>query len=232
MEMDIYMRRRLVALGGLILFFILFVLLVKSCGGDDDPAPLETTPAGATGEGGAVALTPEEFRSQADEICATANSAVGALDPADPDSIREEHQITASELEQLQSLQVDDDSRVLSQFFAALEDVVAALKSKQAATQRGDTASADEAQIAIDEAEVEARELGDRYGFRDCGQFLDAGQAPGEAAAGTDTGTATAPTDTGTVAPTETPTTPTETAPPADDSGGVAPEADTGGVTP
>ena len=230
MEMDIYMRRRLVALGGLVLFFILFVLLVKSCGGDDDPAPLETTPAGATGEGGAVALTPEEFLSAADEICAQANSAVGALDPADPDAIREEHQITASELEQLQALQVEDDSRVLAQFFTALEDVVDALRSKQVATQRGDTAAADEAQLAIDEAEVEARTLGDRYGFRDCGQFLDAGQEPDGDATGTDTGTdtgAVAP-ETGEVVPTT--TTPTETAPPADDTG--APPEDTGGVTP
>lgn len=231
MEMDIYMRRRLVALGGLVLFFIFFVLLVKSCGGDDDTAPIEPAATGATGEGGAVALDPEAFRTAADDICAQANSAVGALDPTDPDAIREEHQITASELEQLQGLQVDDDSRVLAQFFGALEDVVAALRSKQVATQRGDTASADEAQLAIDEAEVEARTLGDRYGFRDCGQFLDAGQAPGEAATGTDTGGEVAP-ETGGVAPTTTPTTPTDTGtPPADDTGGVTPE-DTGGVTP
>src|SRR5687767_11384739 len=228
MEMDIYMRRRLVALGGLVLFFIFFVLLVKSCGGDDDTAPIETATTGATGEGGAVALSPDEFVTQADQICAQANSAVGALDPADPDAIRDEHQITADELEQLQALQVDDDSRVLAQFFTALEDVVAALRSKQVATQRGDTAAADEAQLAIDEAEVEARTLGDRYGFRDCGQFLDAGQAPGDAAASTDTGTGAVTPETGEVAPTTTPTTPTETAPATDDTGGATPE-DTGG---
>ena len=231
MEMDIYMRRRLVALGGLVLFFILFVLLVKSCGGDDDPAPLNTTTAGATGEGGTAPLSTDEFINEADNICGQANSAVGALDPTDPDAIREEYQITAGELEQLQALQVDDDSRILTQFFSALEDAVAALQSKSQATRSGDTAAADEAQLAIDTAEVEARGLGERYGFSDCGQFLDAGEAPGGAETATDTGAATAP-ETGGIAPT-TPVAPTDdtTAPPADDTGGATPD-DTGGVTP
>ena len=234
MEMDIYMRRRLVALGGLVAFFILFVLLVKSCGGDDEPeAPLTTV--GATGTDGVVALSTDEFISQADEICAAANSAVGALDPTDPTAVREEFQITSEELDSLESLEVEEESRTLRRFFSFMNDLVAALKSKQVATQRGDTVAADEAQVAIDEAEVEARELGSQYGFRDCGQFLDAGEAPGGAAdADADTG-AVAPTDTdavapadpavppasdtGTVPPTETPTTP----PPSDDTGGITP---------
>lgn len=232
MEMDIYMRRRLVALGGLVAFFILFVLLVKSCGGDDEPAPLSTTPAGATGEGGAVPLSREDFIATADEICATANSAVGDLDPTDPNAIRDEHRITADELEQLQALEVDDSSRVLTQFFSALEDVVAALKSKQVATQRGDDVSAGEAQIAIDEAEVEARELGDRYGFRDCGQFLDAGEAPGGAdAAADDAAAADAGTGAATVPEAGTETAPAPEAPPADDTAPPG-DDDTGGITP
>ena len=228
MEMDIYMRRRLVALGGLVAFFIIFVLLVKSCGGGDDPAPLEPT-GGATGDGGTALLTPDAFREQADAICGQANAAVGALDPTDTTAVREEFQITNEELTQLQALEVDDNSRVLRRFFSALEDVVAALQDKAAATQAGDTAAADEAQLAIDTAEVEAREAGEQYRFSDCGQFLDAGQAPDGAA--TDTGADTAPpADTGGIAPTETapPATdtappPTETTPPADDTGGVAP---------
>ncbi len=65
-EMDIYMRRRLVALGGLVAFFIIFVLLVKSCGGDEEPEPVAATnTTGASGEAGA-ALTPEQFIEQAD----------------------------------------------------------------------------------------------------------------------------------------------------------------------
>jgi hypothetical protein len=235
MEMDIYMRRRLVALGGLVAFFIIFVLLVKSCGGDDEPAPLQDQTTGATGEGGAVALTTDEFIAQADEICGPANAAVGALDPEDPDAVRDEYRITADELAALQQLQVDDDSRVLQQFFTALEDVVAALRDKQRAVAQGDTAADAEAQLAVDEAEVEARELGSRYGFRECGQFLDAGEQPGGGNAGAAAGTEpTAPTDTGGVPvepaptePTDTGAVPTEPAPtepaPSDDTGGITP---------
>jgi len=230
MEMDIYMRRRLVALGGLVAFFIIFVLLVKSCGGGDDPAPLEPT-GGATGDGGTALLTPDAFREQADAICGQANAAVGALDPTDTTAVREEFQITNEELTQLQALEVDDNSRVLRRFFSALEDVVAALQDKAAATQAGETAAAEEAQLAIDTAEVEAREAGEQYGFSDCGQFLDAGQAPDGAA--TDTGTDTAPpADTGGIAPpADTTAPPTDTAPP-DDTGGAPPADDTGGVAP
>jgi len=236
MEMDIYMRRRLVALGGLVAFFIIFVLLVKSCGGDDEPAPL-TDPAGATGEGGAVPLTTDDFIAQADEICAPNNSAVGALDPEAPDAVRQEYQITSEELASLQQLQVDDDSRVLQQFFTAMEDLVAALRDKQRAVAAGDTAADAEAQLAVDTAEVDARELGSRYGFRECGQFLDAGEQPGgggqsatgaETAPPTDTGAVAPPTDTGTVAP----PTDTGTVTPPDDTGTVPPEDSGGGISP
>lgn len=231
MEMDIYMRRRLVALGGLVAFFILFVLVVKSCGDDEEPAPLEPT-AGSTDEGGAVPLTPQEFIAQADAICGPANTQVGGIDPTDPDATREEFQITRAELAQLEQLQVDDNSRDLRRFMSALQDVVTALQDKAEAIQAGDTVAEEEAQVAIDTAEVEARAAGEDYGFSECGQFLDAGQAP-DGAADTGTGT-TPPTDTGAVAPptdttvtppaeTTTPPTDTGTAPPADDTGGVAP---------
>ena len=233
MEMDIYMRRRLVALGGLVAFFILFVLLVKSCGGDDDPAPLQTAETGATGANGAIALTPDEFIAEADAICGPANRAVGALDPTDPDAIREEAQITRTELQQLQSFELSESDRQITRFLALLDDVSAGLKSKSAATQRGLTADADEAQIEIDTSEAAARELGTQIGFQECGQFLDAGEAPGDATgtaaetAPTDTGTVAPPTDTGTVAP------PTDTgAVPPDDTGTVPPADDTGGITP
>jgi hypothetical protein len=221
MEMDIYMRRRLVALGGLVAFFIIFVLLVKSCGGDDEPAPLQDTSAGATGEEGVVPPTTEDFIAQADQICAPANAAVGALDPESPTAVREEYQITSDELASLQQLQVEDQSRLLQQFFTEMENVVAALRDKQRAVQAGDTVADGEAQAALDTAEAEARELGSRYGFRDCGQFLDAGEQPRGGNAGA-AGTATEPTE-----PTDTGAVPTEPAPtepaPSDDTGGITP---------
>ena len=46
MEMDIYMRRRLVALAILVGIIILFILLIRSCGGDDEQAPM--TPVGVS----------------------------------------------------------------------------------------------------------------------------------------------------------------------------------------
>jgi hypothetical protein len=231
MEMDIYMRRRLVALGGLVAFFIIIVLLIRSCGDDEEPAPLQDPTAGTTDEAGAVPLSTEDFIAQADQICGPANTAVGALDPESPTATRDEYRITADELEALQQLQVEEESRVLQQFFSALEDVVAALREKSQAIRDGDTVAEGEAQVAIDEAEVEARELGSRYGFQECGQFLDAGEQPGgggaegtEGTAPTDTvpaptETVPAPTET-TPAPTETTPAPTETTPAPDDSGG------------
>jgi len=232
--MDIYMRRRLVALGGLVLFFILFVLLVKSCGGDDTEAPLQPTDSGATGGAGPVALTKEEYIAQADQICAPANRAVGALDPADPDAIADEAQITADELASLETLVVDSTERSLTRFMSAFSDLVDALESKRLATQRGNDLEAGEAQLAIDTAEVDARTQGERYGFADCGQFLDAGEAPGGASeaepgagTGTGTGTDTAP-STGGVTPTPD-ATPPATAP---DTEPTTPPADSGGVAP
>ena len=231
MEMDIYMRRRLVALGGLVAFFIIFVLLVKSCGGDDEPeTPL--TQVGTTDGGGAVALSPEDFILEADAICAQANAAVGALDPTDPNAVRDELQITSDEYDQVRSLNVDDNSGTLRRFMAQFKQVVDALRLKNSATKQNDVARIDDAQLALDTAEAEARTLGERYGFADCGQWLDAGQAPEGAAgtdAGTDAGTATEPTDSGGVAPTEPTTTP-----PADDTGTdtTEPPSDTGGITP
>lgn len=232
-EMDIYMRRRLVALGGLVAFFIIFVLLIRSCGGDDEQAP--TTPvAGTTGPEGPATLSRREYIRQADAICAQANAAVGALDPADPQATQREYRITADELAQLRQLNPERRDPTLRQFLAALSDVVDALDEKATALRQGDTVAAETAQVAIDEAEVEARSLGDEYGFSDCGQFLDAGEAPGGAAPGA-TGTGTAPpADSGGVAPpADTGTAPpadTGTPPPAD--GGVQPPGDSGGITP
>jgi hypothetical protein len=231
-EMDIYMRRRLVALGGLVLFFILFVLMVKSCGGDEEtPTPaVETGGTGATGTAGALAV--DDYIQQADAICEPANLEVSELDPADTNATRQEFVITRTELKQLQSLQLAEPNNKITNFLADLSDVVDALKEKADALDAGDTATADTAQLAIDEAEVAAREAGEEAGFEACGQFLDAGEEPGTRSGGattgggvgTDTGTGTVPTDPGTVTP------PTDTTAPPTDTGTVPP-ADTGGDT-
>ncbi len=46
--MDVYQRRRLVALSAVAVVFIVLVLLFRSCGGDEEPAPV-TPLSGATG---------------------------------------------------------------------------------------------------------------------------------------------------------------------------------------
>jgi len=237
-EMDIYMRRRLVALGGLVAFFIIFVLLVKSCG-DDDPATSSTTTGeetGATGETGA-ALTPEAFIEQGDAICGPANTAVSEIDPEDPTATQQEYDITRGELKQLNSLQLAEPDSSIEKFLADLSAVVDALNAKAQAVKNADVAAEDAAQLEIDTAEVEARASGKRAGFSECGAFLDAGEAPSGGGGG---GNADATTDTGTVAPTDTGgvTTPSDTgtAPTAPPDTGTTPTTppDTGGggITP
>ena len=232
-EMDIYMRRRLVALGGLVAFFIIFVLLVKSCGGDDEPEPVATTTTGASGETGA-ALTPETFIQEADPICQSANLEVSEIDPAATDAAQQEFEITNAELQQLQALPPPEPADPdIDKFIADLSNVVAALRAKAKAA---DVTAADAAQLEIDTAEVEAREQGEKAGFRECGQFLDAGQEPtgggggGDAAteAPADTGGGIAPTDTGTAAPPADTVAPTDPAPPPTDTG----DTDGGGISP
>jgi hypothetical protein len=236
-EMDIYMRRRLVALGGLVAFFIIFVLLVKSCGGDDEPAQVTNDePAGATGETGA-ALTADQFIEEADNICGPANLAVSALDPADPNAAQDEFVITRDELSSLEQLQLaeDEDSQLITKFLNDLGAVVDALRAKAKAA---DVTAADAAQLEIDTAEVEARASGEDAGFADCGQFLDAGEEPTGGGGGGGGGGTDATTDTGGgVAPTDTTVTPPAddgtTTPPPDD-GTTTPPADDGGggITP
>ncbi len=238
-EMDIYMRRRLVALGGLVLFFILFVLLIKSCGGDEEAEPVApaASTTGATGASGA-ALGEDEFIAQADAICDPSNTAVGQLDPAETDATQDEFAITSDELNQLESLELAERSPGIQKFLSDLGAVVDALRAKAKAAKSGDVAAQDEAQVAIDTAEVEAREAGERAGFRACGDFLDAGESPGgggggaseeaEVPAPTDTGAVAPPADTGTVAP------PADTgtvAPPVDDGTTTPPPDDDGGDT-
>ena len=234
-EMDIYMRRRLVALGGLVAFFIIFVLLVKSCGGDDEPETVTTTPAGASGETGS-ALTPELFIEEADGVCGPANLQVSEIDPEATDAAQQEYLITREELKALQQLQLAENSQPITKFLNDLSAVVTALQAKAQAEKSGDVAAEDAAQIEIDTAEVDARAAGEDAGFSECGDFLDAGETPtggggggGGDAATTDTGGGVAPTDTTVPPATDTGTTPPAddgtTTPPADDDGG-------GGIAP
>src|SRR5690606_8370907 len=146
MEMDIYMRRRLVALAVLVGIIILFVLLIRSCGGDDEEAPV--TPVGATGAGEPQALSQDEYIDQADAICAEANNSINRIDPAAEDAIEEELQLTEQALVRLQSLVPAETPGSLNRFLRQMNRLVDGLDTLQTALERGDV----EAQAAAEAA--------------------------------------------------------------------------------
>lgn len=246
--MDVYQRRRLVALSAIAGLFIIFVLLIRSCGGDEEEAPV-TPVAGATGLGGATVLAQSDFISQGDAICLEANTALADVDGSDPvQAATDQAEIITGELQQLQTLPpADDGERKLDNFLTALEKQSAAYQDKATAEERGDDAAVAEIDTTIDEAAIDAADAADRFGFKVCGDTSKVGESEsGGSAAGADSGTetdtATTPTDPGTVTPTTptTPITPPETtttpvAPAPTDAGGATPDPpvvpdDTGGT--
>ena len=243
--MDVYQRRRLVALSAIAGLFIIFVLLIRSCGGDDEEAPV-TPVAGTTGLGGATVLAQSDYVAQGDAICLEANAALADVDESDAaQAATDQAEIVTGELQQLQTLPPPDDGeRKLDNFLAALEEQAAAYQDKATAEERGDDAAVADIDATIDEAATDAADAADRFGFEVCGDTSKVGdsEADGDSSDDTaDTGTVTptTPTDTGTVTPT-TPIAPAETtttpvAPPPSDVGGATPDApvapdDTGGT--
>jgi hypothetical protein len=242
--MDVYQRRRLVALSALAGFFILVVLLVRSCGDDEEPTPVAPL-AGATGPGGATALSQADYIDQADSICLDANNALAEVDQSDLEAAAaDEQQILEGELQQLQTLPPPEDDRErLDKFLGGLDEQVTALSDRVTAAERGDTAAVADLDATVDAAAVTAAKSARRFGFEVCGDTSAVGESSGEGEESVTGGTetvvpeATAPPATTTVPP---PTdTATEggvgTAPPADtgdtgDSGGTA--SGSGGVSP
>jgi hypothetical protein len=250
--MDVYQRRRLVALSALAVLFIVVVLLIKSCGGSDDEAPV--TPLGATGATGASVIPQADYIDQGDAICLDSNTALANVDQSDPtQAAKDEADVVTGELQQLQSLpQPDDGTTKLGNFLNALEKQAAAYQDRATAVERGDDATATDLESTIEKAGDEAANSAENFGFKACGNPDKVGSP---SSTGGSTGTSsggdggseatTTPTDTGgTVTPTTTtpiPTTPTTTvpatptpAPPTDTEGGgaaPAPPTDTGGGT-
>ena len=134
--MDVYQRRRLVALSALAAVFILFVLLIKSCGGGDDST--DATPlAGATGAAGASTVTQADYVDQGDAICLDANTQLANVDQTDPaKAAKDEANIVEGELQQLQSLpQPDDGTTKLGNYLNALEKQAAAYQDRATAVE-------------------------------------------------------------------------------------------------
>ena len=101
--MDVYQRRRLVAVLAVVLVLVLIGVAIAG-GGDDEQAPI-TPVTGASTPGLATPLSQSEFISQGDAICEEAAAAVANIDASDTkDQAEQELEYTKSELDQLRSL--------------------------------------------------------------------------------------------------------------------------------
>jgi hypothetical protein len=257
--MDVYQRRRLVALSALAGVFIIIVLLVRSCGGDSDETTT-TTPLGASGVGGATSLAQADYIAQGDDICRQTNTSISQISAGDANAAASEQGTNiASELNQLQTLPPPTEGQdELDAFLQALQDQVDLYEKRDVAVERGDDSAIADIDSKIAAAEDEAQSAAQTFGFEACGDFSQTSKSGGAGGGGggggggepeTTTSTAT-PATPGTVVPTTTipptttpaaPTTPpatgappaggTGTAPPAGGTGGTG-TGGTGGVTP
>lgn len=222
--MDVYQRRRLLALSAVAAIFVILVLVIRSCGGDDEEAPI--TPVSGATQTTPTSLSSADFALQGDTICLETNTILAQTDESDASS-GEAGEIVAGELEQLQTLPSPTDNEdQLQSYFAALQDQVAAYDERQTAAERGDDATVAEIDLALEEARTAAAKAARKFGFEICGDRSEVGESSGgENGAQTETGAETTA-DPGTVAPTETVTpAPTEPAPaaPTDTGGGATP---------
>jgi hypothetical protein len=236
--MDVYQRRRLVALSILAGVFVVIVLLIKNCGGDDEETPV-TPVSGATGPGGPTSLSQNEFIEEGDATCLESNTALASVDDADPTiAATEEGQILAGELDSLQTLPPPTDGENdLEDFLSALQDQVAAYDRYITAFERGDDTAAAELEAEIDEAGRKARKRARQFGFEVCGDTSEVGEASGEETTSEGVeeveggAVEEAPTETAPIAPVE-PVTPAPTTPAPAPEPAPAPPAEGGGATP
>jgi hypothetical protein len=231
--MDVYQRRRLVALSAIAGVFVLIVVVIASAGGDDEPeAPITTV---GTTDQTADAIPKRDYIDEADAICAEVNSALASIDAADEAAAAaEEATLVAGELQQLQSLSPpDEDEDLANDFLRALQDQVDALESRQIALERQDDSALASIDDTLAAAEVDAQAAAADFGFEVCGNPEEAGADTGTE---TDTGTGgvePAPVEPAPAAPVEpAPTEPAPTAPPATGGTGGGGGGGTGGVSP
>lgn len=221
--MDVYQRRRLVALSAVVGVFVIVVLAVAS-GGDNEEPPAPVAATGGTGQQGPQTLSREQYRNEADRTCTEAANSLASIDPTDTaDAARREAQVMSGMLRNLESLPPPErGARLADGYVDQLRTQVQALRERQLALESGDDATLIEADATIATAEVEAQAAAAEFGFEVCGD-------PAAAADATEVPVDPAPVDP--AAPVEPePVEPAPTEPPADDGGGTAP--DSGGVTP
>jgi hypothetical protein len=241
--MDVYARRRLVALLSVAAVVLIIIVAVASGGSGDDSSdiPPVEQPGGGTGN----SLSKADYIQQADQICAETEAAIanlGAGAAADDAVLQadQQYQYVRSELDQLRTLSPPtEDKADLQRFYAALQNQVKVLSRQKQATQQADQTALAEVSTDLAAAESQVRSTAAAYGLKKCGKegtptTSNTGAATSPTGGATATPTPT-PTPSQTVTPTPTPT-PTPTAPPADTGtggtvGGAPPPTDTGGDT-
>jgi hypothetical protein len=185
---------------------------LAACGGSDDEEPA-STPTTVTGPTETAAITQDELIRQGDQICAEANSAIGAIEASTADETTSSSQIADiydGIAQQLGDLGTPSDGDPPTDVIAAAQDL---------ADGSTDTTAL---QTAADE-----------YGFSECSAAPEMTSYPSSDSTGTDSSSTDSSTGTYTPPATETapePTAPPTTTAPPSTGGGVAPTTpDTGG---
>jgi hypothetical protein len=228
---DVYQRRRLVALSAVVGVFVIVVLAVAS-GGDDDAGDVTaiTGATGATGAQGQGTVGKRAYITQADRVCAEANASLETIDASDlAQAAQAETRIMLGQLRQLRALpQPERDRNLANSYLRALRAQVEGLRDRELALEREDDAALVEIDGALASAEADAQAAAAEFGFEVCGDpeavgepALDETGAPIEPA----------PTEPAPAEPAPTEPAPAEPAPAPPADGGTA-DPDTGGVIP
>lgn len=201
--MDVYQRRRLVALACIIGFVVLMIILISSCGSDEEPA---TTTTGATGETANAAMTKAQFIDMADSICSENQAMLDSLaassvatDPIAYSAQRSEY--VRGQRRQLKNLTPpEEDSEQLELFYTALDEYTSLVRQSAGANSNNDTVVLAELTVTIPAASEQLRIAAEDFGFNICGQPSSGNTSEGGVEGGTVDGGVT-PVDPGTVDP-------------------------------
>ncbi len=178
--MDVYARRRLVAILAIVLVLVLIGVAVAGGGDDESDTPV-TTVTGASTPGIATPLSKDEFIDQADDICE--ESAVGIENISSDDAAQiadEEASLTASQLDQLRSLAPPEEDQAAPRrlLLSPRGPRRRARHPRARPPARGRHRRVD-ADTEISTAETDLTDAADAYGFSECG-------SPSDAASGAD----------------------------------------------
>src|SRR3954468_10302767 len=162
--MDVYQRRRLVALGAVVVVIGLIVAIASAGDGGSDSTPVSTTSTEAASK--------SEFTASADGICAETATAIANLSSDDvAQEAKQELDFTKSQLSQIKALpQPTEDEAKLDAFYTALKDQIQSLAKKVDAANSGDTTELATINTQLSSAEANVRAAAQSYGMSQCGE--------------------------------------------------------------